>query len=102
MILYAYIDHGVISEIQFEGRGCSISMASCSMMTDAIRDQTVAEAHNMINQFELMIKTGIALDHPSLLDASSLSGVHPLRGRHNCALMGWQALALVLQQYETQ
>ncbi|MDF2646610.1 MAG: system FeS assembly protein NifU family [Paenibacillus sp.] len=102
MILYAHIDQGVISEIKFEGSGCSISMASCSMMTMAVREQSVEEAHLMVNQFELMIKSGITLNHPYFQDAVSLAGVHSLRGRHNCALMGWQALTRSLQQHEDQ
>ena len=102
MILYAQMDQDVVADIKFEGSGCSISMASCSMMTMAIREQTVDEAQIMLHQFELMIKEGVALNHPSLQDAVSLSGVHALRGRHNCALMGWQALTRSLQQHEAR
>jgi nitrogen fixation NifU-like protein len=97
MILYVHIEQDVLSDIKFEGSGCSISMASCSMMTMAVREQTVEEAQIMINQFESMIKNGIALKHPSLEDAVSLAGIHSLRGRHNCALMGWQALTRSFQ-----
>lgn len=77
MILYTSIEQGFLSEVKFEGSGCSISMASCSIMTEAIYGQTVEEA-------------------------LSLSSVHSLRGRHNCALMGWQALSRILNQQETQ
>lgn len=100
MILYVHIEQGILSDIKFEGSGCSISMASCSMMTMAVREQTVKEVQTMINEFELMIKNGIVMQHPCLQDAVSLAGVHNLRGRHNCALMGWQALTKSLHLHD--
>jgi nitrogen fixation NifU-like protein len=57
---------------------------------------------NLIKQFSLMIKQGAIPEHEFLEVAVSLSGVHQLRGRHNCALMGWQALTKSLRIYETQ
>ncbi|CAM4265457.1 SUF system NifU family Fe-S cluster assembly protein [Paenibacillus alkaliterrae] len=100
MVLYVNIQNDTISDITFEGEGCSISMASCSMMTTAVKGQSTLTAQQLIGTFTKMIKEGAAPPEPAadlLHDALSLAGVHTLRARHNCALMGWQALNKVLE-----
>ncbi|WP_025683607.1 Fe-S cluster assembly sulfur transfer protein SufU [Paenibacillus maysiensis] len=99
MILYMLLQDDCIQDIKFEGSGCSISMASCSMMTELVKRKSVREVSQLLEQFTSMIKEGAEPDEDVLEDAVSLSGVHKLRGRHNCALMGWQALQKSLEQH---
>ncbi|MEI7024325.1 Fe-S cluster assembly sulfur transfer protein SufU [Paenibacillus sp. y28] len=99
MVLYLNVDEsGKIQDISFEGEGCSISMASCSMMTEIIKGKTVAEAEKLISQFNAMIKEGVIEDEDALGDAVALSGVHKLRARHNCSLLGWNGLEKAIKQ----
>ncbi|MGQ3480281.1 Fe-S cluster assembly sulfur transfer protein SufU [Paenibacillus sp. TY11] len=99
MILYILLQDDCVQDIKFEGSGCSISMASCSMMTELVKRKSIAEVDELLQQFTSMIKEGAVPDEDVLEDTISLSGVHKLRGRHNCALMGWQALQKSLEQH---
>ncbi|WP_026690217.1 Fe-S cluster assembly sulfur transfer protein SufU [Alteribacter aurantiacus] len=80
-----------VEDVSFIGEGCSISMASCSMMTEMIKGKRVEEIQSMRKGMEQLIRKG---EQPNvdLGDALSLEGVHKLKARHNCALMPWQAL----------
>ncbi|WP_332073662.1 Fe-S cluster assembly sulfur transfer protein SufU [Paenibacillus sp. GYB004] len=101
MVLYMTVDDNQkIKEVKFEGEGCSISMASCSMMTDLVKGKTFAEAQHLIEAFTAMIKNGeIPEDEDELGDALSLSGIHKLRARHNCSLLGWNGLDKAMKQH---
>lgn len=94
MVLYMTVDENQkINDVKFEGEGCSISMASCSMMTDLVKGKSFAEAEKLIGTFTDMIKKGeLPEDEDELGDALALSGVHKLRARHNCSLLGWNGL----------
>lgn len=100
IVLYLLVDQGQIHDIKFEGDGCSISMASCSMMTSAVKGRSLEEAENLTRLFSSMITIGISPEDEALEESLSLLGVHSLRARHNCALMGWQALRKVINQYK--
>lgn len=92
--LYLQIEKGKIKSASFEGEGCSISMASSSMMTELIRNKDLQLVAEIRSQF--VRKGKQTNDEIDLGDALSLEGVHRLRARHNCALMAWQALDKVL------
>ncbi|MED1741942.1 SUF system NifU family Fe-S cluster assembly protein [Bacillus swezeyi] len=89
--LFIDIRDGKIKDAAFIGEGCSISMASSSIMTELLKGKTVKEADDMRKAMEDMIRKGEEPEEDLLGDAISLIGVHPLRARHNCALMPWQA-----------
>ncbi|WP_078554538.1 Fe-S cluster assembly sulfur transfer protein SufU [Bacillus alkalicellulosilyticus] len=88
-----------INDISFVGEGCSISMASASMMTELIKGVSVEEASQLREAMEQMIRKGEVSEDIDLGDALALEGVHKLRARHNCALMAWQALDRILGDY---
>ncbi|WP_010275550.1 Fe-S cluster assembly sulfur transfer protein SufU [Paenibacillus senegalensis] len=96
MVLYINVEEERIRNIKFEGEGCSISMASCSMMTTAVKGRALGEASRLIEQFTAMVKDGAHPDEEALEECLSLAGVHSLKARHNCALMGWNALRKAL------
>ncbi|PYZ97544.1 SUF system NifU family Fe-S cluster assembly protein [Alteribacter lacisalsi] len=93
MTLYWRWDNdGTLADVSFIGEGCSISMASCSMMSEIIRRKTPADIHVLRQAMEELIREGRDPESTDLGDALSLAGVHRLRARHNCALMPWQAI----------
>ncbi|GAE29862.1 Fe-S cluster assembly sulfur transfer protein SufU [Halalkalibacter hemicellulosilyticus] len=97
--LYIQIKQETVENVAFEGEGCSISMASSSMMTELIKGKQLNTVYALMNEFEVLIKKGERENRElDLGDAESLEGVHKLRARHNCALMSWQALNKVLRQ----
>ena len=60
LTLALHIENGRITNVMFEGSGCAISKASASLMTDAIKGHTVAEAETLFDAFHLMVTTPIS------------------------------------------
>ena len=84
-----HVADGVIADVAFSGRGCSIATASASMMTDVLRGLTAAEALAVGETVERML-AGATVPLPDAL--TPLRGVAPFAGRHGCARLPWQAL----------
>ncbi|WP_462259127.1 Fe-S cluster assembly sulfur transfer protein SufU [Vagococcus teuberi] len=91
--LQLVIKDGVIDDIAFDGHGCSISMASASMMTDAVKGKTEKEAIEIIADFlELVQGENIGEKKKVLKDAQMLGGVAKFPARIKCATLAWKAL----------
>lgn len=84
------VKDGVVEQAKFVGEGCSISMASASMMTDAIKGKTFDEALQMADQFSSMMKGEPA--EFEYEDIEALSGVNKFPARIKCAMLAWNAL----------
>ncbi|CAB4574796.1 unannotated protein [freshwater metagenome] len=87
------ITEGVIKAISWDGVGCSISMASVSMMSDLLIDQSYEKANQILTEFvELMQSKGKLQGDEALLDdAVAFAGVSKFPARIKCALLGWMA-----------
>lgn len=81
---------GVIEGAKFKGEGCSISMASASMMTDAVKGRTYEEAMQLAQDFSSMMQ-GKELEF-EYEDLQALSGVTQFPARIKCATLSWNAL----------
>ncbi|PWJ47478.1 nitrogen fixation protein NifU [Quadrisphaera granulorum] len=88
------LDGEVVSDIAWEGLGCSISQASASMLTDLARGTTTAELAQLTEGFrEAMRSKGqLPLDEERYGDAAALSGVSKFTARVKCAMLAWVAL----------
>lgn len=86
-----------ITDIAFNGYGCTISQASASMMTDAVLNKTTDQAENMVQAFSNMI-IGEPADTDILEDAAVLQGVSQFPARIKCATLAWKALHKALNQ----
>ena len=96
--LFIEIEQYFIKNVTFLGEGCSISMASSSMMTELIQNKSIREITLIRREFEGLIRTGkLTKEQIDLGDSISLQGVHQFKARHNCALMPWQALDKVFK-----
>ncbi|QBE48205.1 Fe-S cluster assembly sulfur transfer protein SufU [Leucobacter triazinivorans] len=97
---------GRIERLAWEGQGCSISMASASILAQLVRDEqlTVDEARTRIGAFREMIHArGEGEPDEDLLgDAVALQGVSKFVMRVKCAMLGWVALEADLAQVEAQ
>ena len=87
------LDGEKILSINWEGVGCSISQASTSIMSDLLIGRTLAEAHEISENFlHLMQSKGAEEGDPEVLeDAVALAGVSKYPARIKCALLGWMA-----------
>ena len=92
--LSVQVDGDVISDIKFTGEGCAISKASASMMTQAIKGKTRAEAAKLFTGFHDLV-TGQAKETPpdkSLGSLRAFAGVARFPTRVKCATMAWHAM----------
>ena len=88
------VDGGVIKEVGFVGRGCSISQASASMMTQLLKDRTVAEAVGLAGRMSALMQGDEAAARDKALgDLRALAGVAKFPVRVKCALLPWNALS---------
>jgi nitrogen fixation NifU-like protein len=92
------IDGDVIEDVAFKGRGCSISQASSSMMTDAIKGRSKAEAQALVTAFKRMMTDPEKEPPAELGDLEAFQGVAKFPVRVKCATLAWNALEQGLQQ----
>lgn len=90
------MDGGRIADLRFTGRGCSISMASASLMTEAVRGKTLEDAVELSRAFKAMLRAEPAV--ATLGDLVALSGVARFPVRVKCATLAWNALLRALGQ----
>lgn len=90
--LQMQIEDGVVKDAKFEGEGCSISMSSASMMTQAIKGKKIAEALQMSKVFSEMMLGEEVDSNTDLGDAQALSGVSQFPARIKCATLAWKAM----------
>ena len=87
------VQGGRIADIGFQGKGCSISQASASMMTDRLKGKTIDEALELSGTFTKMLHGDEgAGSHPELGDLRALQGVSKFPVRVKCALLAWNCL----------
>jgi nitrogen fixation NifU-like protein len=82
---------GKVVDAKFTGEGCSISMSSASMMTEAVKGHTFEEALNMAERFSSLMK-GDNVEFEENEDIEALSGVNKFPARIKCATLAWNAL----------
>jgi nitrogen fixation NifU-like protein len=91
--LQLHVQDDQIEEAKFLGEGCSISLASASMMTEAVKGLSVREALTLVDLFsELMQGKEIDLDRFPLEDIEALTGVAKFPARIKCATLAWKAM----------
>ena len=98
-------DQRKVEDISFEGRGCAISMASASIMTDLIKGKSNNEAKEIIEDFLGMIKENPKLKSNLLKDDDKtklmcLSGVKQYPMRVKCATLSWHTLVSAMENDE--
>lgn len=100
LVLYLKVKDDVIREVGFTGSGCAISMASSSLMSEAIKGKTRQEAEALYRRFHNML-TGnepAGDDEPDKL--AVLGGVKEFPTRIKCATLPWHTLKHALQDSE--
>ena len=85
----------VIRDLRFEGSGCAISTASASLMSEAVKGRTRAEAAELFETVHRML-TGQAGDATSLGKLAALAGVAEFPARVKCASLCWHTLNAAL------
>ena len=124
VVVYLAVDDGVVADVRVDGRGCSISQSSASMMSAAVKGKSLSEARALLRAFRSMV-SGSAASGPSVVSGSSapasdgrpgadaeiptavdmgeleaLQGVVKFPARVKCATLSWNALAQGLDEPE--
>jgi|SRR5271154_305892 len=86
-----------ISEIRFEGSGCAISTASASLMTEAVKGKSRAEAIKLFDRVHQLLTDDAAPPPAELGKLAALSGVRQYPARVKCATLCWHTLSAALQ-----
>lgn len=81
-----------VHDVSFEGHGCAISKASASMMTQAIKGKSRAEAEALFDQFHALVTGQDATPDASLGKLKVFSGVARFPTRVKCASLAWHAM----------
>ncbi|GAB6935244.1 iron-sulfur cluster assembly scaffold protein SufU [Calditerricola yamamurae] len=85
------VEGGKVIDVRFTGEGCSISLASASMMTEAIKGKSVDEALALADAFSRLMQRQDVGDI-DLGDLEALQGVSKFPARIKCALLAWKAM----------
>ena len=96
LTVYAELEGGVVRELKFEGTGCAISVASASLMTEALRGKTIEEAQALFTQVHELLTRADAQASPTLGKLAALSGVREFPARVKCASLCWHTLRAAL------
>lgn len=93
------VDDGSITDVRFTSEGCAVSRASASIMTQAVKGKTRAEAEEMFAKFHELV-TGTFKPSPeearALGEMAAFSGVARFPIRVKCASMAWHTLRAAL------
>ena len=92
LTLYLTLKGDVIADVAFQGSGCAISKASASLMTEALKGKTVAQARELFDQFQAMITSDHAGPTADLGKLSVLAGVREFPARIKCASLAWHTM----------
>ncbi len=98
LTVYLKMDGDVIRDVAFVGKGCAISKASASLMTEAVKGKTLVEAESLFQRFHELL-TGppdVKADGKSLGKLAVFSGVREFPVRVKCATLAWHTLESAL------
>lgn len=96
--VYLDIDGDSIRDVGFQGSGCAISKASASMMTQAVKGKSKAEAAELFDTFHKLVTTGETNGNQSELGKLAVfSGVSEFPVRVKCATLAWHTLQAALE-----
>lgn len=104
--VFMRIDGDLIAEVSFEGRGCAISTASASLMTEILTGLSLPQAEAIFAAFHARVTTGETVElAPELEDAAErlepLTGVRTYPARVKCATLAWHAFDAALKGGQT-
>jgi nitrogen fixation NifU-like protein len=103
LTIYMTTEDDCIKEVMFEGVGCAISVASASLMTQALKGKRIAEADKLFDAFHELIMGNDYADNEDLLGKLIvLAGVAEFPARVKCATLCWHTLRAAMHHSEKE
>ena len=90
-----------VEDVRFEGKGCAISTASASLMTEAIKGKDRTAIDELFTKVHTLLTEQSAVPSPDLGKLAALSGVREFPARVKCASLCWHTLNAALEQSGT-
>jgi nitrogen fixation protein NifU and related proteins len=87
-----------IEDIRFEGRGCAISTASASLMTEAVKGKDRTTVQSLYGRIHSLLTRQDTVPDASLGKLAALSGVREFPARVKCASLCWHTLNAALER----
>lgn len=97
LAVYVNLDGKTITNVSFLGSGCAISKASASLMTDAVKGKTLAEAQSLFEQFLALVTGDDAPVDERLGKLAVFAGVRDYPTRVKCASLAWHTLRAAVE-----
>jgi len=96
--VFLKLENDVVNDVSFQGSGCAISKASASMMTQAVKGKSKAEAKKLFDTFHKLVTEGDANgDRADLGKLAVFSGVSEFPVRVKCATLAWHTLKAAIE-----
>ena len=96
--LQLQIEDDIVKNVKFIGEGCSISLSSASMMTQAIKGKSIEEALKLSKVFSEFMQGIAPPDDLDLGDIEALQGVCKFPARIKCATLAWKAMEKAIEE----
>lgn len=103
--VHLQLEDGVIKDVHFEAKGCAISVASASLMTEAVKGLPEAEAKALFDRFQKAVTSRGPIDLDELTDLdklAALTGVREFPMRVKCATLPWHTLTAAIEGAEAE
>lgn len=96
--VYVTVKKGVVEQVYFDGRGCAISIASASLMTEIMTGMEIDNARALFSRFHHLVTSEVGSDNDwqELEKLAVLSGVREFPVRVKCATLAWHTLNAAL------
>jgi nitrogen fixation NifU-like protein len=97
--VYLRVEDDVVRDVSFEGSGCSISTASASMMTDALKGRPLADVRALFERFHELVTADPSQAAQAAAELGKLAvfaGVHEFPMRVKCASLPWHTMKAAL------
>jgi len=100
--VYLRLRDDIVEDVGFEGRGCAISIASASMMTELLKDKSLEDVESMFLRFHQLVTEDKAAGESNFEDEEFekllvLAGVREFPMRVKCATLAWHTMNAALQ-----
>jgi nitrogen fixation protein NifU and related proteins len=95
LMLYILERNGVVEDVRFEGCGCAISVASASLMSEAVKGKTRVQIDHLFHQFHHLVTEGKEPEE-NIGKLAAFSGVAQFPVRVKCATLAWHTLKAAL------
>jgi nitrogen fixation NifU-like protein len=97
--IHAVVEDGRVTKLEFDGKGCAISVASASMMTELLVGKDADEVKEIIGRFQVIMRgEGDRGELEEWGELAALAGVMDFPLRVKCATLSWHALDVTLSQ----